>query len=97
MEETLSFPERPIHLLCNSSLIKRHILSRVGNTKTDPLIFNHQVVQPISKSGVPTPNGGRHSNSKERTSLTPEVKSLMLQQDLITRAKTSSFPQETTR
>jgi hypothetical protein len=93
----LSFQERVTHLPCNSSSTRKQEHLRAGNTKTDPLTSNLQVAQQISKFGAPTLNGGRHSNSKERTLLTPEVKSLMLQQDLITRARTSLFPQETTR
>lgn len=71
--ETLSYQENPIRLPCISSLIKKQELLRVGKTRTDQLTFSHQVAQLISKFGTLILNGGKHSNTKERTLLTQEV------------------------
>jgi hypothetical protein len=97
MEETLYYQENPRMHPCNSSLIKRLIQSRVGNTKTDLLISNHQVDQPTCKSGILTLSGGKSSKLKERTSSTQEERSLMLLEESTMKIKTSSLLQETTK
>jgi hypothetical protein len=78
MEETSFFPERPTQPPCNSSLIKRLILSRVGNTRTGQLISNHQVNLPTYRFGAPTPTGGNLSKLVEITFSTQEARSLTL-------------------
>jgi hypothetical protein len=97
MEETSSFQERATQPPCISTLTRRLEHSRAGNIKTDPLISNHQVDQPISKSGAPTLNGGKPSSTKVRTLLIQEARSLMLLLELIMRIKTSLLLQETTK
>jgi hypothetical protein len=67
-EETSFLQRNQTLQTCSSSLIKRQELLRAGNTRTDQLIFNPQVDQPISKSGPQTPTGGKSSRLKERTS-----------------------------
>jgi hypothetical protein len=95
--ETLCYQESQTQLPCNSSLIRRHTLSRVGNTKTDQSTSSHLAAPPTCKSGTPTQTGGRLSRLKERTLSTPEAESLMLQEALTMRTKTSSLPKETTK
>jgi len=63
--------------LSNSSLTRNQELSRVGNSRTDRLTFNLQVLQPTYRSGVQILTGGKASKLKERTLSTLEEESLM--------------------
>jgi len=97
MAETSFSQESQTMPLCISTSTKNQEPSKVGNSRTDPLISNHQVAQLTSKSGKLTPSGGRLSNTEVRTLSTQEAKALMSLVESITRAKTSSLPTETTR
>jgi organic radical activating enzyme len=71
-EGTLFFQERLTHHPCNSSLIRKPEPSRVGNTKTDQLIFNHQVHLQTSRFGALILTGGKPLRHKEITLLLQE-------------------------
>jgi hypothetical protein len=56
----------------NSSLTRNQELSRVGNTRTDRLTFNLQVLHPTYRFGVQILTGGKALKLRERTLLTLE-------------------------
>jgi hypothetical protein len=97
MEETLFLLEKSTQQACISSSIRNQEPSRVGNTRTDLLISNHQVDQPTCRFGAPTLSGGKSLKLKEKTSSTQEERSLMLLEELTMKIRTSSLLQETTK